>query len=208
MVYFTPTHSRGRDDLRFLLRWLRRPRGLGAVVPSSQALAAALAGQIDMAAPGTVIELGAGTGNVTHGLLDAGVAPDDLVVVEREAQFCATLTARFPELRVVEGDVRDMKALLRVLGIRQVKAVVSSLPLLNFSKQDRRRVVSQVIRVLAPDGVFVQYTYGPASPLPGRICTELGIEGERNGWVLANLPPAAVWRYRRVRAAPPLTRAA
>ena len=208
MSYFTSTRSRGRDALLFLLRWLRRPRGLGAVVPSSQALAAALARQIEPAAPGTVIELGAGTGNVTQGLFGAGIGAGDLVAIERETPFCATLAARFPGLRVVQGDVLELESLLREAGIGQAKAVISSLPLLNFSKQDRRRIVSQAFSLLGPDGVFVQYTYGPASPLPGRICAELGIEGERSGWVLANLPPAAVWRYRRIRAADGLTRAA
>ncbi len=51
----TPLESHrlhGLDNVRFFLCWLRRPARLGAVVPSGQALAAALAGQIDAAAPG------------------------------------------------------------------------------------------------------------------------------------------------------------
>ncbi len=187
----------GLDNVRFFLCWLRRPARLGAVVPRGQALAAALAGQIDAAAPGAVIELGAGTGRVTRALLEAGVAPGALVAIEREASLCALLAARFPEIRVVRGDARALEPLLAQAGVGQAKAVVSSLPLLNISSADRRRVLTQAVAALGPDGVLVQYTYGPAAPVPSELRAQVGLQGERAGWVLANLPPAAVWRYRR-----------
>ena len=197
MTFLESYRLRGFDSVRFFLRWLRRPARLGAVVPSGQALAAAVAGQIDAAAPGTVIELGAGTGRVTRALLEAGVAPEALVAIEREASFCALLAARFPGVRVVRGDARALEPLLAQAGVGQAKAVVSSLPLLNISSADRRRVLTQAVAALGSDGVLVQYTYGPGAPVPSELRAQVGLEGERAGWVFANLPPAAVWRYRR-----------
>ncbi len=197
MTFLESHHLHGLDNVRFFLCWLRRPARLGAVVPSGQVLAAALAGQIDAAAPGAVIELGAGTGRVTRALLEAGVAPEVLVAIEREASLCALLAARFPEVRVVRGDARALEPLLAKAGIEQAKAVVSSLPLLNISSADRRRVLTQAVAALGPDGVLVQYTYGPAAPVPSELRAQVGLQGERAGWVFANLPPAAVWRYRR-----------
>ncbi len=197
MIHEMSHRLRVLDSVRFFLRWLRRPARLGAVVPSGQALAAALAGQIDAAAPGAVIELGAGTGRVTRALLEAGVAPEALVVIEREASLCALLAARFPEVRVVQGDARALEPLLAQAGVGQAKAVVSSLPLLNISSADSRRVLTQAVAALGPDGVLVQDTFGPAAPVPSELRAQVGLQGERAGWVLANLPPAAVWRYRR-----------
>jgi phosphatidylethanolamine/phosphatidyl-N-methylethanolamine N-methyltransferase len=199
---------RGRDELRFFLRWLRRPSRVGAVVPSGQALAQALAAEIEAGAPGAVIDLGAGTGRVTGALLRAGVAADDLIAVEREASFCALLGSRFPGVRIVRGDARALGPLLREAGVGPVKAIVSSLPLLSLSSADRRAVLSQAFAVLGSDGVLVQYTYAPAPPVPAELRAELHLVGARTGWVLANLPPAAVWRYRRASAAPGLSRAA
>ena len=197
MIHEMSHRLRDRDEVRFFLQWLRRPGRLGAVVPSSPALAAALAAEIDTRAPGAVIELGPGTGRVTEALLAAGVAPEALVAIEREASFCALLAARLPEIRVVRGDARAFEFLLKQAGVGQVKAVVSSLPLLNISGADRRRVLTQAVAALGPDGVLVQYTYGPAAPVPSELRAQVGLQGERAGWVLANLPPAAVWRYRR-----------
>ncbi len=208
MILELSRRLRGRDEFRFFLRWLRRPARLGAVVPSSPALAAALAAGVDAEAPGAVVELGSGTGRVTAALLEAGVAPDALVAIEREASFGALLAVRFPEVRVIRGDARALERVLEQNQIGAVKAVVSSLPLLNLSEWERRAVLSQAAAALEPGGVLVQYTYGPAEPVPSGLRVELGLIGERTHWVLANLPPAAVWRYRRADSSPGLSRAA
>ncbi len=199
---------RDRDELQFFLHWLRRPGRIGAVVPSGPALAAALAAEIDTAAPGEVVELGPGTGRVTGALLEAGVAPGQLVAIERNASFCKLLRERFPGVRIVSGEARALKPLLQQAGVGPVKAVASSLPLLSMTSGERRAVLSQIAAVLGAEGVLVQYTYGPAAPVPPELGAELGLIGERTNWVLANLPPAAVWRYLRSRSAPSLSRAA
>ena len=208
MISSISSRLRGRDEVQFFLRWLRRPGHLGAVVPSGPALAAALAAEIDPRAPGAVVELGPGTGRVTEAMIEARVAPDRLVAIEREAAFCALLAKRFPEIQVIRGDARALEFLLKRAGVGPIKAVISSLPLLNLSSRDRRAVLSQIAGILGSDGVLVQYTYGPAAPVPPELGAELGLTGQRTSWVLANLPPAAVWRYRRNRSAPDLPRAA
>ncbi|MHA1151947.1 MAG: class I SAM-dependent methyltransferase [Alphaproteobacteria bacterium] len=208
MILELSRRLRGRDEIRFFLRWLRRPARLGAVMPSGPALAAALAAEVDTQAPGAVVELGSGTGRVTAALLEAGVAPAALVAIEREASFCALLAARFPGARVVRGDARALGRVLERNGVGAVKAVVSSLPLLNLSERERRAVLAQAVAALEPGGVLVQYTYGPAEPVSAELRAELGLIGERTHWILANLPPAAVWRYRRAESPPNLPRAA
>ncbi len=208
MIHEVSRRLLNRDELRFFLHWLRRPGRIGAVVPSGPALAAALAAEIDTEVPGAVVELGPGTGRVTRALLEAGVEPSQLVAIERNASFCKLLRERFPEVRIVSGEARALKPLLQQAGVGPVKAVASSLPLLSMTSGERRAVLSQIAAVLGAEGVLVQYTYGPAAPVPPELGAELGLIGERTNWVLANLPPAAVWRYLRSRSAPSLSRAA
>jgi len=199
---FSPARDRAkRADLGFFLLWLRRPTHVGALVPSGKALATSMAARIKVDAPGVVVELGGGTGSITKAILAAGTAPQDLVVVEREAKLCAILAERFPQIRVLRGDARNLKRLLARAGIGPVKAVVSSLPLLSMDDRDCQRIVAGAFSVLPPEGEFLQFTYGPASPVSRRMRKHLGIDGQRSDWVLYNLPPAAVWRYRREPAA-------
>lgn len=196
MIDLISRRLRNIDEFRFFIHWLRQPGQIGAVMPSGMALAAALAAETDTETPGTVVELGPGTGRITEALLKAGVAPDQLVAIERNASFCALLRGRFPGVRILSGEAMALEPLLQLAGVGPVKTVVSSLPLLSMTRQERRTVLSQVAAVLVSGGTLVQYTYGPTAPVPPELGAELGLIGERTNWVFANLPPAAVWRYR------------
>src|SRR5271163_2108119 len=91
----------------FLKRWLRRPLAIGAVVPSGRLLAQAMAQATKAALEGRtghVVELGAGTGEVTKALLAAGIAPERLVLIERDPELAIFLRRRFPGPRIIEGD--------------------------------------------------------------------------------------------------------
>lgn len=185
-------------DAAFFKIWLRRPGQLGACLPSSRGLAAAVASCIDVQAPGIVVELGGGTGKVTEALLDAGVPVDSLIVLECEPALCDVIAARLPQVRLWCADARDLKALLQQHGVTEpVKAVVSGLPLLCLKRDDCQRILSAAFDVMGEDGDFVQFTYGPASPVPREVCQRLNIRGRRARWIVSNLPPAVVWHYRR-----------
>lgn len=207
MASFETQHDLVRN-LRFLRLWLQRPASLGAVMPSSKSLAAAMAAEIDPAAPGAVVELGGGTGNITAALLASGIDPKDIVVIEQEAALCRVLATRFPQIRVICGDATRLRGLLRRSGVGPVKAVVSGLPLLSIPKRAERLIIAQAFSVLAEDGVFVQFTYGPRPPVSRSIASGLDIVGDRSNWVLDNLPPAAVWQYRRRPDLPEIARSA
>ena len=185
-----------RRNLGFLRRWLQNPRAVGAVVPSSRSLASAMAAEIDLTAPGAVVELGGGTGNVTAALLQAGVPPQDIAVVERDPVFARVIAARFPQVRVLQGDAAELRRLLREAGIGPVKAVISGLPLLSIPDRICLRIIAEATGALTGDGVLVQFTYGPASPVSRRILARVGLEARRTSWVVDNFPPASVWRYR------------
>ena len=184
-------------DIRFFRLWLRRPWHLGAVVPSGPALATAIATCIDAQAPGIVIELGGGTGSITRAICKAGVAPGDLIVVERESALCEIISSRFPGVRIWRADASELEVLLDRAGALPVKTIVSSLPFLSMDDGDRHRILDAAFAVLAPDGEFVQFTYGLAPPVPKQTRSALGIVGARSERVFSNLPPAVVWRYRR-----------
>lgn len=195
-----------RRNLGFLRRWLQNPKAVGAVVPSGRSLASAMVAGIDLDAPGKVVELGGGTGNITAALLEAGIPLEDIAVVERDPAFAEVIARRFPGVSVLQGDAAELRRLLREADIGPVKAVVSSLPLLSIPERACLRIISEAVAALEEDGVLVQFTYGPASPVSRRISARLGLQAERIGWVVDNIPPASVWRYRPAQASDLLQR--
>lgn len=186
-----------RDNLSFLKLWLRRPASLGAMLPSGKSLALAMAEQVDPAVPGAVVELGGGTGSITAALLESGTAATDLVVIEREPALVNLLRARFARLRVIQGDARHTARLVAQAGVGPVKAVVSGLPMLSLPERVCRDIITQAFTILRPQGVMVQFTYSPLSPISRSTSRSLDIIGDRADWVLDNVPPASVWNYRR-----------
>ena len=188
----------------FLKRWLRRPFAMGAVVPSGRLLAEAMADATLTnleGSDGHVVELGAGTGEVTKALLAKGIAPERLAVVERDPELAVFLRRHFRGPRIIEGDAARLPRLLADHGIASVAAVVSSLPLLSLPADLVKDIVSGVFEILPPGGGLVQFTYGPKPPIPQAMRQRLKLDGEHGRRIWRNVPPAVVWTFRRAAAA-------
>lgn len=186
--------SRISETLYFIGSMIRHPRRIGAVAPSSRSLARLMTRAVELPPDGVVLEIGAGTGVVTEALLAAGVPPERLYVVELDQRLHTYLTERFPGVTVLHGDAATVDNLLPAIHVGKVSTVVSSLPVRAMSFDIQRRIVDAAFKSLAPGGVFIQYTYPPLSPLPTK---ELNLAGEKLGRIWLNIPPAAVWRFRR-----------
>ena len=187
----------------FLKRWLRRPFAMGAVVPSGRLLAAAVARRTvsEIAGrEGHVIELGAGTGEVTKALLAAGIAPGRLVLVERDPEFASFLRRHFSGPRIVEGDAARLPRLLADHGIAPIAAVVSSLPLLSLPSDVVTGIVHGVFEALPRGAALVQFTYGPTPPVPRALRERLHLDGAHGKRIWRNVPPAVVWTFTRPKA--------
>ena len=116
-----PTHSFVRvekkglrldDEMRFIRTWFEKPLSTGAVMPSSKALARTMAAYVDPQSTGPIIELGPGTGPVTQALVQRGIDPKRLVLVEFDPDFCRLLRSRYPAATVVQGDAYRLRRLL------------------------------------------------------------------------------------------------
>jgi phosphatidylethanolamine/phosphatidyl-N-methylethanolamine N-methyltransferase len=184
----------------FLKRWLRRPLSMGSVVPSGRLLAEAMARttlEVSRNRDGHVVELGAGTGQVTQALLAAGIAPQRLAMVERDAELARFLRRHFPAPKTVEGDAMRLPDLLRDFGVAKVAAVVSSLPLLSLPAEVVDGIVRGVFAALPPGAALVQFTYGPTPPVPRALRDNLRLVGTHGPRIWRNVPPAVVWTFRK-----------
>lgn len=182
------------DEVRFIRSWLERPLSTGAVTPSGKVLARAMASYVDPAGDGPVIELGPGTGPVTEALVEAGVSPSRLVLVEFNPAFCRILRARYPDATLVQGDAYSLRRLLETLLLQPAAAVVSGLPLVTKPIRQRLRLIRDALDLMVPGAPFVQFTYSVAAPVPKRL-GGFSVEASERIWM--NIPPARVWVYRK-----------
>lgn len=185
------------DFKLFSRQLVRNPRAVSAIAPSSPELCRLMTAQIPHCAT-RVAEFGPGTGNITREILRLGVAPEDLVLFEINEAFCRDLRGRFPGVTVHNRAAQEL-ATCGPAG--QFDAVVSGLPLLSMPADVQEAILSAAFARLAPDGVYIQFTYGTCSPVRSAIMRRLKLGFTRTGRVWRNLPPATVYVYRKVRVA-------
>lgn len=184
----------------FLGQLLRNPRTISAVVPSSRALAQAMAEPL-LPGTGPVAEFGPGTGRITRAILDRGIAADALTVYEMNAAFAARLTQDFPGVRVVNGAAQT--AAQDFPGT--LAAVVSGLPLLSMPQPVQHDILAAAFAALRPGGIYIQFTYGPKPPLAEEVRRALGLCAMAGPRVWGNVPPARVHIYCRAAERPEAT---
>ena len=182
------------DEVRFLRSWIEKPLHMGAVMPSGRVLARTMAQYVDVQARGPVIELGPGTGAITSALIEYGIDPARLVLVEYDPGFCALLRDRYPQATVVQGDAYALRDSLFGTLAEPAAAVVSGLPLVTKPMLTRLKLIRDAFAALSPGAPFIQFTYSVTPPIPKSLP---GVTTQASERIWMNLPPARVWVYRK-----------
>ena len=184
------------DTTLFLQEWLFHPKRTGSLVPSSKRLAEAMTRWLPANPESYVLELGPGTGIVTGALLHRGLREDKLVAIENNPKLAHLLRERFPQAQIITGDAWRLDELLRdrPQPIESVGAVISSLPLLNFSEEQAESLAQKIRAVLEPQGNWVQFTYRIHKLRP-RGAASFKLHASKVVWF--NLPPARVSVFRK-----------
>jgi phospholipid N-methyltransferase len=193
---FVERRRRRLEQQILLLReLLREPRDMGAICPSSRALAEEMAGALPPSFKrGFIVELGAGTGPVTDALLRHGVEPGKLMVIEKSEALARSLKRRFPGVSVLCCGAENLNSHIRPGA--KVNVIVSSLPFRSLPAEICRGIMSEIEKALAPGGLFVQFTYALLGEMP---FVPGSFRKIRTRVVLRNIPPAKVEVFRKPR---------
>lgn len=205
----------GPKKASFLRQFLSAPTQVGAVAPSSAALAAEMTRGINLEKADVVVEYGPGTGAFTGQVLKATRPDAKVFAIELNAAMAAALRARYPALKLYEASVADVASLCEQEGVGLprldgqatrafmpgpgVDVIVSGLPWAAFPEDLQRTILAATVRVLKPGGVLATfaYTIGLHTSAGKRFHAMLPdyfARVERSRVVWRNLPPAVVVR--------------
>ena len=184
------------EKILFLMKFLRNPVRVGACLPSSKSLSKRIAKYVMSKKPEVLVELGAGSGIVTKALIEAGMKPENIYALEIDPVLCDYMRKNFPGLNVVEGDVKDIKKMLPKELIGKMTVVLSGLPISIVPEALQNEVIHRSYDLLDKGGELVQYCYSQRSPVSAE---KYDLVVEKVDKVLANIPPAAIWSYRRAK---------
>ena len=196
------------ESVYFLRRFLRQPREIASIWPSSRHLARRMFEGVELRSGDVLLEYGPGTGSFTlevERLCAAGVQVRYLGI-EKDPGMYKYLVRRFPSLDFVLGDAADVVNVCRERDLPPAAAVISGLPMIFLDRPALEGILSGTADCLARDGVFRTFSY--VHSYPSRNAAELRDlmdlcfeEYELGAPVLRNLPPAFVLTGRSPRMA-------
>jgi phospholipid N-methyltransferase len=149
------------DRWLMVRKFLKHGTTIASFSPSSRFLSRAVIHGIDFDTAKVVVELGAGTGPITHELMKKAKPQTRCVIVEQDPDFCVRLRQKFPAADIVEGDAAHIDQILADRGIRHVDHVLSGLPLPSLPAELRNSIITSSTKWLSTTGTFRQLTNMP-----------------------------------------------
>ena len=186
--------DRADPRLLFLQGFLKRPREVGSIIPSSRFLERRVVRVADVRDARTIVELGPGTGGTTRAILRAMGPHAKLLAIEINARFARLLQrVRDPRLIVHEGSAAEIAQALSAHGLPPADAILSGIPFSTMPREIGLEILRSVHDSLAPGGVFVAYKVRDRVEDLGRCV--FGDAQVRT--VMLNVPPMRVYRWRK-----------
>jgi phosphatidylethanolamine/phosphatidyl-N-methylethanolamine N-methyltransferase len=182
------------DEIRFIRGMMSTPKTVGAIMPTSNRMAARMASIIDTGSGLPVLELGPGTGVITKAILEKGVKPEDLVSIEYSSDFVRHLRGKYPGVNFINGDAFSLAETLKDFRGQKFDCVISGIPLLNFPMHQRVTLIEDLLKLLPVGRPVVQFSYGPVSPIVARPDS---YTIKHFDFIMRNIPPAQIWHYKK-----------
>lgn len=151
---------RGEDVLLFARNFVRHPRMLGSVIPSSRFLVKGLLERIDWDRAKVIVEYGPGVGNISTEILRRMRPDATLIVIETNEDFVRLLRSiDDARLHVAHDSAADTERILRSLEHEKADYVISGIPFSTMPPQVREEILRTTNAVLEPDGTFIVYQF-------------------------------------------------
>lgn len=181
--------SRTEQALLFARNFLKHPRMLGSVIPSSRFLINGLLKQVDWSTTRVVVEYGPGVGTITTEILKRLHPDGSLVVFETNRDFVEYLRSsiRDPRLHIIHGSAEHVDEELAQLGLDGADYIVSGIPFSTMPPSVGLNILRNTRSTLERrSGRFLVYQFSPAvSNRLNDIFSEV-----RKGFEPLNIPPA------------------
>jgi len=178
-------------SIEFFKGFLRNPREVGSIIPSSRFLTRRVMDCGRVRTARVIVELGPGTGVLTRQMLSLMRSDAKLIAVEISSDFADLLESTITDsrLHVFRGSAADLEGALAAAGETRVDLVVSGIPFSTMGNGEGNRTLQAAKRVLGPEGRFVAYQFRSAvrrlaEPVFGRPETHSGF------W---NIPPMRIY---------------
>ncbi len=183
--------------MRFLTEFIKDPKSIGAIAPSSKGLAELITAELDGSQ--VIVELGPGTGSFTELICSKKRSDSRFLAIEYKDVFAEQIRERFSGVEVYKDSAVNISKYLR--GAK-AGCIVSGLPWAIFNDEQQNELLAAIYDSLAPNGTFSTFAYVHGLILPAGInfrrkLNEKFHDVKKSRIVWKNLPPAFVYVARK-----------
>ena len=183
--------------VQFLKEFVNRPQEIGAIVPSSPALAREVVRSIAWDKVQVAVEYGPGLGAITGEILTR-TEGKDFFAIELNQAYADRFRRSYPDVPLYRDSVANVVSIAAEHGVEAIDCVISGLPWAIFSDAAQDELLDAMFQVLREGGQFVTFAYmhGLALPAGRRFREKLTRRFrklDRSPVVWRNTPPAVVY---------------
>jgi len=188
--------SAAKASLEFFKGFLKNPKEVGSVIPSSRFLTRRTLECGDVRRARVIVELGPGTGVLTRHALEHMRPDAKLVAIEISEDFVEVLRKDFPDPRVYvhHGSATEIEAALAKVGETRADLVMSGIPFSTLEHGVGLETLRAAKRVLTPEGRFVAYQFRSKVRDLGDPVFGARPETHSGFW---NVPPMRIYVWRQ-----------
>jgi phospholipid N-methyltransferase len=153
--------SRSEQLLLFGRNFIKHPKMLGSLIPSSRFLVNHLLAEVDWSRARVFLEYGPGVGTFTTEILRR-MRPDAvLIALETNTDFVRFLRGRLRDdrLHVIHGSAADADTALAHLDLSHADYVISGIPYTTMPPELRNIILHKTHSVLDQNGAFLVYQF-------------------------------------------------
>ena len=177
----------------FLLEYLKDPRKIGAIAPSSKYLAYEMINEIDFENTSCIVEYGPGTGSFTEKILARAKESTIIILIEINKEFYNSLIKLYGHKKnviIVNDSAENIKEILNKNSISKVNYIISGLPFASLPEMVSNNILNKTREVIGKDGEFITFQY---TLFKKRYISSFFYKVKKKK-VIRNFPPAYVLR--------------
>ena len=175
----------------FLEGFIREPRMVGSVIPSSMNTIDRMLAPVDWEACDVFVEYGPGVGTFCRPILDRLRRDAKLIAIDTNPLFIDYLKRTIPDSRFspVLGSAADVEAIVKAHGADHADYVVSGLPFSTLPDGVGPAIAAATHRVIRPGGAFLVYQFSARA----RDFMEPHFARIDDGYAPWNIPPCKLF---------------
>lgn len=189
------------ENIQFLQAFIKNPLKVGSIAPSSPELALKMLEGISPDENNVVIELGVGTGAITKHLQE--IVPDEksYLGIEVDGNLVKSLRTKFPDLKIVRGNARDLEKIHQKTNLGKVSYIISCLPFVSIPNEIGEEILGEIDKFMQKGCIFRTFQYAPSYYMPSAIKLREFMrkrygKSKKSKLIVNNLPPAFTLTWR------------